>query len=68
MHNYRPNPNHPTMWMERKNGDSIACSDGFAATAMLSRVARDAVDVGMKRGRCGDRVAGTLELLRTLWT
>jgi hypothetical protein len=33
-----------------------------------ARVARDVVDVGIKRGRCGNRVAGMLELLGTLWT
>ncbi len=42
-----------------KNGDA---SDGFAPGA---RVAGDAVDVEIKWGGCGDRVAGTLELL---WT
>jgi hypothetical protein len=32
--------------MERKIRDTIASSDGFDATAMLSRVAGDAVEVG----------------------
>ncbi len=51
---------------KKKNGNAIASRDGFAAT--LPRVARDAADLGIKRGRCGERVAGTLELLGTLWT
>jgi hypothetical protein len=54
--------------MERKIRDTIASSDGFAVTATLSRIAGDAVDIGLKLGRCGERVAGMLELLVTLRT
>ncbi len=69
---YRPNPQttHDVdglRWREKRVYNS-EYSDGFAATATLSIWGRCVHRDKMGTLRCGDRVAGTLELLGTLWT